>query len=465
MGLAIHLKGFAPLIVYVCGMILTLMAMTGRVRPALMLVAFILPLRNVIDRLLVFPLGNQFIDILLLGAIIGWFVNTNTNKRQLIDKSGINSIAAVLAVFIFISLILGSFYLYGTLSLSLHDSRVTDCKNFILFPIIFFIYFNNIREKKDVQQIFIIMCISVAIVAYYTGIQINSFGSSLVSREKIKSTFQFLGPNEIAGFLNTFTIILMSVFYFTKNSKIKIFYFFLILINLFCIAFLYSRGAYAGLCIGLLILFALKDQKMLVPLVLMLVLWQSVLPEKVVERIKQTKSESGGLDISSQRRINVWSQAIDLFKSNPVTGIGYGSFRKLGYDLGDTHNIYVKILCEQGLVGFTIFLVLLFSFMKEGFTLYQKGEDDHFSKGLGLGFFICIFVLMVNNFFGDRWSYLEPNAYLWIFAGLVARLNLIAEDHQQAMTAKPVKKAAVNTEKDKQHIKKRIRYYDPPERT
>ena len=77
------------------------------------------------------------------------------------------------------------------------------------------------------------------------------------------------------------------------------------------------------------------------------------------------------------------------------------------------------------MIGFVIFSVLIICFMKEGFTLYQKGDDD-FSKGLGLGLFICMFVLLVNNTVGDRWSYFELSGYLWVFAGLVARLNAIS---------------------------------------
>ena len=114
-----------------------------------------------------------------------------------------------------------------------------------------------------------------------------------------------------------------------------------------------------------------------------------------------------------------------LFEQNPITGVGFGVFRFMGYDLGDTHNIYVKILVEQGLVGLIIFLTLIFCFMKEGFKLFRNGDDD-FSRGLGLGLGICMFVLMINNFFGDRWTYLELSSNLWVYAGLVARLNIIA---------------------------------------
>ena len=175
---------------------------------------------------------------------------------------------------------------------------------------------------------------------------------------------------------------------------------------------------------------------MLIPLFLVAVLWQAVLPEKVVERIKSTKNEYGELDESSEMRVEIWEIALQHFRESPVVGIGYGVFRNLGLILQDTHNIYVKILAEQGIIGLMIFLSVIGTFIKEGFTLYQKGDED-ISKGLGLGMMACMFCLLVNNFFGDRWSYFELSGFLWIFAGLIARLNQLSSDPSSApMTTK-----------------------------
>ncbi len=195
---------------------------------------------------------------------------------------------------------------------------------------------------------------------------------------------------------------------------------------------------------------------MLIPIILILVCWQTVLPEKVIARIKETQDQAGQLDESSGKRIEMWQNALALFQGSPVLGTGFGTFRFMGYSLKDTHNIYMKILSEQGLVGIFIFFALLVAFMREGFKLYQKG-DDEFSKGLGLGFFVAIFVVAVNNLFGDRWSYLEPNAFLWVLTGLVARSNSLIGHVPKPL---PVKKSKphVNIEEVKP---KKVRYYDP----
>ena len=462
MGIGIFLKSFLPLTLYLSGLACAIMAILGNVRWALMLVTFLLPLRNVIEKIQPYPFGNQFIDILLIGIIIGGMVKKESSGSKVFEKSSINNIAIITVIYMLFSLFRGGFYLYGGFNFDVHDSRVQDWKNFSLMPLLFFLNFKNNITKKELWIMFTVMCCAIFVADCYTINQIREHPSALLSRDRINGTFQFLGPNEVAAFFNECTIILLSVFYAVQKGKYKWLLLILILLNLYCVIFLYSRGAYAGLMIGMFILFAIKDKKLLIPLFLVLLLWQSVLPQNVVDRIKETKTASGALDESSQGRIDIWQQAFGYFKSNPIVGIGFGSFRHLGLDLGDTHNIYVKILTEQGLIGIIIFLILILCFIKEGWQLYQKG-DDELSKALGLGFVCCIFVMMVNNFFGDRWSYLEPNAYLWIFAGLVARLNVISKNLRLVQQSVPDEIKSI-PQSDSLRIKRKPRYYDP-ERT
>ncbi len=445
MGILASIKFLAPLSIYLLGVVAFFMALTGRVYWTLALVTMLLPLRNVIDKLHQFPLGAQFIDILLFGMIIGWFISSS-DKKPLMERSSLNIISFILVFYITFSLIIGSLYLTGSPIPELADSRTQDWKNFCLLPLLFMLTLNNVTDRTWINRMFLVMCFTILLSAYYTSTQITWF-SSLTSRAKISGTFQFLGPNEVAAFLNQCTIILLGIYFFMKRGRNKFILLGIILLCAYCIIFLYSRAAYAGFTAGLFVLFAFKKRWLLIPLILCAALWQVVLPEKVIERIKETKNEYGELDKSSEDRILMWEVGLDLFQKSPVFGIGYGVFRNLGLQLGDTHNIYVKLLVEQGLLGLLVFLITIGCFFREGFILYQKGEDD-FGRGLGLGIVACMVTLLVNNFFGDRWSYLELSAYLWIFAGLAARMNALS-GQKPAETAMSAQKAAAETPKRK----------------
>src|SRR3989344_5892384 len=425
-GIIATLKNITPIIFYLGGITLFFRAITGKVQWALLCVVFLLPLRNVVDKLQDYPLGSQFLDILIFSIIVGWVVSALGQKKALLEKTSINAIAIFLILYTFISLIIGAQYLGLDSFFDISDSRVQSWKNFCLLPILYFITVNNVREKKEVWEIFTVMCLAMALMGYYTSSQVSWF-SSLLSRGKISGTFQFLGPNEVAAFYNQYTIILLSVYFFMKKEGNKTLLLLLIILNTYCMMFMYSRAAYLAAAVGLFLLFSFKKRWLLVPLLLVALSWQVVLPEKAIQRFEGTTDEYGEVEASAERRLLIWDKGMELFKENSLVGIGYGSFSRLGYDLGDTHNIYVKILVEQGIVGMLIFAILIFTFLAEGFRLYKNGDDD-LSKGLGLGFAICVCVLLVNNICGNRWSYLELSAYFWIFAGLVARLNIISQE-------------------------------------
>ena len=49
---------------------------------------------------------------------------------------------------------------------------------------------------------------------------------------------------------------------------------------------------------------------------------------------------------------------VDQFLSNPIWGVGYGRFVIFGEYGSYPHNLFVELLCETGLVGFSIAMVL-----------------------------------------------------------------------------------------------------------
>ena len=291
-GILAFLKSLAPFSLYITGMVFSLLAFSGRPRWALLLVTFLLPLRNVTDRLQDFPMGNQFIDILIGSIMTGWFISNFGARTKLFEKSSLNIAMVLLPIYTFISLQWGNHYIGNHAFLDISDPRVQDWKNFCLLPVLYFLTLNNIKDQKWVWRVFVVMCLAMVIMDYYTTSQIKWF-SSLESRAKINGTFQFLGPNEVAAFYNQYTIILLSMYFFMKRSFNKTLLFLLIAVNLYCMIFMYSRAAYGALAVGMFLLFTIKNKKLLVPLILAAIFWQVALPHKAVERIQSTTNRYG----------------------------------------------------------------------------------------------------------------------------------------------------------------------------
>lgn len=454
MGFGVLLKTIAPLSLYLLGILGCVLSITGRHRLALVLITFFMPLRNVVDKIQEFPLGNQMVDALLISTILG-IIFSKANSQGRFKKTFLNAPAIAMMLYLTISLLWGNIHLYGAPIFDLSSDRTQDWKNICLFPIIFFTFIHAIKDRKQANLIFWVSAFAIFISAYYTVNQTITH-NSLESRERISGTFQFLGPNEVAAFFNANTLILLAVMYKTKEWYKKLLLLLLILLSVYCIVFLYSRGAYAGFLLGLAFFFAFKDKKFLIPIVLLILFWQQILPIKVVERIKQTKTDLGELDESSKRRVDIWETAIELFKNSPILGIGFGVFRYLGLDLKDTHNIYVKFLVEQGVIGLLIFIWLIIAFLCLGWQCFKKARDG-LDQNFGLGLCASVVVILVNNFFGDRWSYLEVSSFLWIYAALavIYLLEPINESLREDHAKKQIKEIKLQPKPRKQ------RYYDP----
>jgi O-antigen ligase len=147
------------------------------------------------------------------------------------------------------------------------------------------------------------------------------------------------------------------------------------------------------------------------------------------------QSDGGGdLDQSAQTRVDLWTDAERLIQANPIFGTGFQTYAYMGRVGGfrDTHNYYVKILLETGVVGLAVFLVVVWRMFALGYQLYRRAEDDLLLSALGLGFATLMIGTISTNLFGDRWSYFQVDGWMWLLLGVVARGLVLADEPQRA---------------------------------
>lgn len=107
----------------------------------------------------------------------------------------------------------------------------------------------------------------------------------------------------------------------------------------------------------------------------------------------------------SNGRISLWNYALEQFNNNPIFGVGL----KTTYDvLGlDVHNVYIQLLAETGIVGFTIFLfallILVVNSIKNIRYLIYCNEDS-VKRSVIMGMYLTIYLIsygLVGNPFID----------------------------------------------------------------
>lgn len=74
------------------------------------------------------------------------------------------------------------------------------------------------------------------------------------------------------------------------------------------------------------------------------------------EPVKPEKPKPTANQLTSGR-LDLWKKALELFRVNPVFGIGWEQFMNHNTYEHDVHNTYLQWLCEAGIVGFVLLMV------------------------------------------------------------------------------------------------------------
>jgi putative inorganic carbon (hco3(-)) transporter len=208
----------------------------------------------------------------------------------------------------------------------------------------------------------------------------------------------------------------------------------------FCLMYTLSRGGYLALLVGCLFLGLVKQRKLLILLALFLATWASFVPPAVQQRVFMTYDQNTHeLDHSAATRVNLWEEAMQIYDTNPVLGVGFDTYAYTGHYHGykDTHNLFIKVLVETGVVGLLLFLWLLAKTFTAGYQLFRRAQDP-FLSSIGLGLAAWVVCAVVANLFGDRWNYLQVNGYMWVLAGLVSRSMVFEEEAARTQREQPM---------------------------
>ena len=118
---------------------------------------------------------------------------------------------------------------------------------------------------------------------------------------------------------------------------------------------------------------------------------------------------NSGYDDITSGRIPMWMLAVSLFVQNPIWGIGWSGYKYqyrshiwAGYNpktaLLNTHNVYLQLLCEIGIVGFLVFLIGIIQHMSSLLKLSKELDrnSNDLRTILAVSFGMTVFFLMYS---------------------------------------------------------------------
>lgn len=401
-----------------------LMSLSGRPVLGLYYMMPFIPYRTMRDHFEDYPLGGNMLTILVIAVIVGALI-----KGKRLPPSRLYLTWFIFAVYLYFSMWVGTVLSNAPAPLWLSDINFVTWKDYMLLPLLFLASGLVIEDRKAVRTVVLLTAVSLFLVDRSALAESLSHSWGVFDENKRTSGPLVYGPNQLAAFLAQFAMFFWGFAVFMKRFKVKLLCYALVGFTIITTMYTFSRGAYLALVAAAFVLAVVKDRKLLVFLGVFLLTWQTIVPTAVTERVSMTHDSNGALEASAQERVDLWAQSQQMFLSSPIVGTGYATFQFGEHtdNLKDTHNWFVKVLVETGIVGGVIAFVMLTQMLLAGFRLFRQAEDPLY-KGLGLGFLVAVCSCIVANCFGDRWTYVEINGLLWILAGATIRSSVLAAE-------------------------------------
>jgi O-antigen ligase len=422
------LSGYAGLALYVAGIVALLLTVFRSPIVGVYYLVPLIPLQTIRYRLNEYPLGASVIGVMVAGIAIGLL----RQRRSPIPRTPWTLIICFLCAYTFISLWQGSSYL-GTGFPAPGETRFGVWQEFIMLPLLLLLVAAIQPSRRHIRALVILMCFTTFALnrSYWSEVSEHDYTSySEDLRNDVGGgPMGYVGSNGLAAYEAQFVTFLVALAAFERKRLLRVGLIALAVFSAFCIAYSLSRGGYAAILAGCFFIGLIKVRKLLVLVILFLATWKAWVPTAVRERVLMTyDSQERTFDNSAETRLTLWEDAADVIRSNPLFGTGFQTYaymhRVRNYE--DTHNYFLKVLAETGLLGLVLFLAILYKTFWAGFRLFRQSSDPFLgSVGLGLaGWVICA---TVANCFGDRWTYPQISGYMWILSGLVASGLAITE--------------------------------------
>jgi putative inorganic carbon (hco3(-)) transporter len=414
---------YIPLVAYLGFWVMCLVSLAGKPLLGLYYMMPFIPYRTLRDHFIDYPFGANVLTFLLIAIVIGALI-----KGKHLPQSKLYLIWFVYGIYLYFSMWIGTALGNAPAPIWLSDINFLMWKDYMVIPLVFAAAGLVIEDRKAVRTVIIITAFSLLFIDRSFILESMSRTWSAFDESKRDGGPLSFGSNQTAAFFAQFAMFFWGVAHFVKRKKIKLLGYSLVAITVFALQYTFSRGGYLALLVAVLVLGLVKDRKLLIVLGLFLVTWKTVVPVPVQQRVNMTHDADGQLEASAQERVDLWTNAEEAFFRSPIVGSGFATFQlgKHVDNLKDTHNWYIKVLVETGIVGFLITLALIQQLVAASYRLFKRATDPLY-KGLGLGLFLATCSCLVANFFGDRWTYLEISGLFWVLIAAAIRARQFEE--------------------------------------
>jgi putative inorganic carbon (HCO3(-)) transporter len=217
----------------------------------------------------------------------------------------------------------------------------------------------------------------------------------------------------------------------------RLFYWILLVGVLYRALSTYSRGGFLA-CLALGCIYWLNSRfkfRSLFTLIIVAAIILPTLPDTFWHRMNTIQTFEEDEDASALGRLHFWQVALDMAKAHPFLGVGFNAYNR-AYDAYDfsggrfgtmrsTHNSFLAVLSELGYVGFSLYLLVIFSAFRSCYRTRRAVENrsdlTHLSQSANaLRMSLVVFIV------GGSFLPFQYQELLWHYISLTAVIETIA---------------------------------------
>ena len=368
------------------------------------------------------PFVSTMVSLLLLiCTALSLFLKVAINKNFKLKYFKTNAWVLVFALVIGIC---------AVTSISLEESR-NIALLMIAFVLSYFVVINTIENKKQFKFILYVFSIAAVITAFY-GLYQYMFGDlysqAWLDKEmfedikmRVYSTFE--NPNVYGEYLILAIPIIVGLLWTEKGIFKKLFWLGSLGVTMLALALTFSRGCWLGIILAIGLLAIMIDRRFILLGIVALLFLPFVLPESIINRFLSIGNMG---DSSTSYRVYIWLGTLAMLADYWFSGIGLGitSFNTIypiysynNISAPHSHNLYLQLVVEFGIVGLIVFLGVLYNFYKETIISICK-KKNILTSSLIAG----VSGFMLQSMFDHTWYNYRVVLIFWIIIafGLVS---------------------------------------------
>lgn len=270
---------------------------------------------------------------------------------------------------------------------------------YVLFACSYFLIVNTVKTKNQWYNLVITFIISgflVSCIGIYQNFFMETTDTSWIDEDmfeeigtRVYSTLE--NPNVLGQYLVLLTPLAFGMMWSVKENSSKLILLVITVAMGACLIFTWSRAAWVGIVLAIGFFLLMKDRRWSALCILALIILPFVLPESIMSRLMSIGNVK---DSSTAYRVSVWIASLRIASDYWLSGIGLGTgaFERVyqhyalngaGFAL-HSHNFYIELVVEMGILGLIIFLMIIFASYKGIVSIKEKNTvNKNISLAIG----------------------------------------------------------------------------------